>query len=188
MVSAMQMSILSYPSIESDTRFNLKLPDDFLDRSFPETESEGQSNPRCPPLRATKSLNSSPTVKFKHGIPLGSLTAQLASKCFWNQDMLKKSMEQIAQCAVQEVSCIGSSVESLQDSEEWFSDADVIQISGEENNAESPEARIQPEQVRELRNPFTILSERKRTGFETPPYLSPGITRRFHYSHVKMDT
>ena len=45
------------------------------------------------------------TCHSKYGIPLGSLTAKLASKSFWSQDMLQQSMEEIAQCAAKEVSC-----------------------------------------------------------------------------------
>lgn len=153
--------------------------DDLSDRrgSCPTTDPQEQVRTRQQhlALRATKSLNSSPTVKFKLGIPLGSLTAQLASKGFWNTDMLKSSMEQIAQCAVQEVSCLGSSLESLQDEELEFSDRELIQVSEEESMGEH---RMEIEQDRELKNPYTSCIEQKCKGYDTPPYLSPGITRR----------
>lgn len=160
----------------------LKL-DDIRRASCPATDSGEPSlthQHHCP-LRVTRSLNSSPTVKFKMGIPLGSLTAQLASKSFWNKDMLKRSMEQISQCAAQEleVPCF-SSLESFHDSEDEmeYSDRDLIQVSEEECIMDSAQDRVEPEQVRELKNPYTVFSERQYKRCETPPYLSPGITRR----------
>lgn len=168
------------------TLSKLQLADDISDRraSCPNTDTEEQTHTRQhhPPLRATKSLNSSPTVRFKLGIPLGSLTAQLASKSFWNTDMLKTSMEQIAQCAVQEVSCLGSSLESLHNSDEEYSDRELIQVSEEESVLDLNESTCALEGVapedRELKNPYTVFLDRKSKGYQTPPYLSPGITRR----------
>ena len=90
-------------------------------------------------------------------------------------------MDEIAQCAVKEASCLGSSLESLHDSEEEFSDHD-IQISEEER--EHPQAKRDclehNKEVRELRNPLSTFmkSSSECTGNRTPPYLSPGITRR----------
>ncbi len=138
-------------------------------------------------LRHTKSLNSSPDLQFKYGIPLGSLTAKLASKSFWGPDMLQKSIEQIAECAAKEVSCLGSSVESLSDSECQFPDCRESTDrestdSGEEDLGTVFEALAEmgesSRQGRELRNPLRRESMADFRGHRTPPYLSPGTTRR----------
>ena len=90
--------------------------------------------------------------------------------------MLKSSMEKIAQCAAQEVSGLGSSLESLY-SEGEASDSELIQVSEEESELECEEADSNSDD-RELRNPYTIFLERKRQGCKTPPYLSPGVSKR----------
>ncbi len=89
--------------------------------------------------------------------------------------MLKRSMDEIAQCAAKEVSCLGSSLESLHDSEGEIYDQDY-RVSEEEYETG---IEFQPE-VRELRNPLStfLKSHAECTGYMTPPYLSPGITRR----------
>lgn len=152
--------------------------DDFLDRRASCPGAREQSGNSHIPLRATKSLNNSPRL----GIPLGTMTAQMASKSFWNPDMLKRNMEQIAQTAVREASCLGSSLESLHDSEGDFSDREIIQVSEEEIVCEQTRLVVvetsTPAEDRELRNPYTVFLQRKCKGTETPPYLSPGITRR----------
>lgn len=173
---------------------DLILQDSLLVRraTLPNTETEERENQT--PLRQTRSLNSSPKSTFREGIPLGSLTARLASKSFWNSEMLKTSMEQISQCAIQEVSCLGSSVESFKDSEDEDYDRDLIRVSEDEHetsleesgagsNSDGPEDDhgLVLEQLRELRNPLFRLPPRGSSGmggYRTPPYLSPGITRR----------
>lgn len=155
--------------------------------SNPATENKENTSHHAP-LRYTKSLNSSPNLEFKHGIPLGSLTAKLASKSFWGQDMLQQSMEKIAECAAKEVSCLGSSVESLSNSDEQFSDLDDDIITEKRVTAEielessGTAGEEEEERPRELRNPLSKLSTHSCKsdcdGIHTPPYLSPGITRR----------
>lgn len=99
-------------------------------------------------------------------------------------------MEKIAECAAKEVSCLGSSVESLSNSEE-FSDidediiAEVDPIATEmelESSGTAGEEEDRYRQIRELRNPlsklFTHSCKSGCNGIHTPPYLSPGITRR----------
>ena len=107
--------------------------------------------------------------------------------------MLKRSMDEIAQCAAKEVSCLGSSLESLHDSEEDFSDQD-IQISSEEEHEKktAPNFCIGGDEdldqdatlKRELKNPLSVFlrSRSDCKGNMTPPYLSPGITRRLQPS------
>ena len=93
--------------------------------------------------------------------------------------MLMKSIEQIAQCAAQEVSCPGSSIESLQDSEEEQDfGQDTIQVSMENLDTEDDTAEPDRSSMedRELRHPLS--SNIKYNGRRTPPYLSPGLTRR----------
>ncbi len=55
------------------------------------------------------------------GTPLGSLVAQLASKSFWNTDMLNESLKQIAHCASRASN--SNSADSLTDS---FKSADSL--------------------------------------------------------------
>lgn len=116
--------------------------------------------------------------------------------------MLQKSMKEIAECAAQEVSCLGSSVESL---EEQFSDMDedlsshsveeegtTVTTPQEEEEEEGME-EDQLKQVREMRNP-TLARQSLRShksnseGFCTPPYLSPGITRRIQWKNNGFET
>ena len=151
--------------------------------SCPITDDEEGKKHHHAPLRYTRSLNSSPRPNLRDGIPLGSLTARVASRSFWNPDMLKRSMDEIVQCAAKEVSCLGSSVESLHNSEGEFSDQD-IQISEEEERAGLSTTKFtigDQHEDRELRNPLVKSSSGCR-GYATPPYLSPGVTRRLQES------
>ena len=107
--------------------------------------------------------------------------------------MLQQSMEEIAQCAAKEVSCLGSSVESLSNSEDQFSEIDndiheeddTIKFkTGQESSSatEEEQENAETERTRELRHPLSKLithgHKSHSDGLHTPPYLSPGITRR----------
>ena len=120
----------------------------------------------------TQSLNNSPKILCKSGIPLGSLTAQLASKSFWNEGMLKSSLEKIAYTAAQESPYSASSLDSLQESE-----TEVEQCFEREISEESVHTKENNED-RELRHPFSKIRKWHTGGCQTPPFLSPGITRR----------
>ena len=116
--------------------------------------------------------------------------------------MLQKSMDEIAECAAQEVSCLGSSMGSLTNSEDQFSERDIT-VSGEDEDLknefeestaatvtnsqeelemetdESNDTASEKSRSRELRDPSSKMSLYPRNeGIRTPPYLSPGITRR----------
>lgn len=136
----------------------------------------------------SKSVDSSPSMNFKHGIPLGSLTAKLASKSFWSTEMLQKTLEEVTRCAAQEVNIsLCSSMESLNDSEGQFSDIDINRISelSEEvsTDLENMETGEATELQRELRNPLSVLHSYNCRGVQTPPYLSPGITRKLLHNY-----
>lgn len=158
------------------------------------------------------------TPHFDRGIPLGTLTAQLASRGFWSSEMLMKSMEEIAQCAARESPSLGSSLESLQSSQDNLFDQDTVQVSEpeentssepDENTSSAPEENTSsvPEEktssapllqqhvfvpnmknggsaMRELRHPLALSRTSNHTaeqsGIRTPPYLSPGITRKLN--------
>ena len=64
--------------------------------------------------KRSASLETSPMI----GLRLGSKTAQLAAKSFWNMDMFKDSLQKIAEYAAIESSSLGSSIESLSDENE----------------------------------------------------------------------
>ena len=95
--------------------------------------------------------------------------------------MLQKSMEEIAECVVHEVSCLGSSVESL--TSEDYSDRDIT-VSSEEIPDSTGQAEDTKESARELRNPLSVLQKNQHydEGYRTPPYLSPGVTRKVKLS------
>lgn len=115
--------------------------------------------------------------------------------------MLQKNMEEIAVCAAQEVSCLGSSIESL---EEQFSDMDedvshssedlmdIERTTAEEEEREEEEEEEQPKHDREMRNPLSWQSMQSHKsdcdGFRTPPYLSPGVTRRIQWKNNGFET
>lgn len=141
----------------------------------------------------SKSVDSSPSMNFKHGIPLGSLTAKLASKSFWSTEMLQKTLEEVTKCAAQEVnsSLCSSSTKSLNESDGQFSDVDINRISElsdaeadvEADGADHENMEIEEAvQQRELRNPLSAFHSNCR-GYRTPPYLSPGITRKLVLSN-----
>ena len=141
----------------------------------------------------SKSVDCSPSMDFKHGIPLGSLTAKLASKSFWSTEMLQKTLEEVTRCAAQEVNTsLCSSIESLNDSEREFSDMDInriselSEVSTDHENMETEEVTIeqqqQQQQQRELRNPLSVFYRDCR-GCQTPPYLSPGTTRKLLHNY-----
>ena len=52
----------------------------------------------------------------QYGIPLGTLTAREAAKCFWNTDMLKHRLEKIAECAALETSSLDGDDDKLESS------------------------------------------------------------------------
>ncbi len=160
-----------------------------LDRrtSFPNTEvGDSVGKPR------QKRLNSMPN--FQIGIPLGSQTAQLASKSFWNPQMLQTSMEKIAQCAARESSSLGSSLESIDSIEDEEFDENVVQVSDDSSDDGSTSFKtlnlkqfkftvVIEENIRNrvLRHPHEKMrytSSSTRSGENTPPYVSPGLTKR----------
>ncbi len=145
--------------------------------SFPVDQGDGGY-----PMRNSKSLDTSPKPGFKQGIPLGSLTAQIASRSFWNPEMLRESMEKISQTAVKE-----SSMESLvEDSDEDDYKSDTIQISTEELDRDS--TINHEEDIRELKHPLSNFGkEGKSGGYTTPPYLSPGLTMKVRLNRNSMD-
>ena len=155
--------------------------------SYPRPSSG--DNDSCHPKPRKHRLHSTPN--FYDGIPLGTQTAQLASKCFWNKQMLQTSMEKIAQCAAKESSSLGSSLESLED----VFDENLLQVSGESSDESScsppQQVKVQWNKEEGLRNRVLKhplernisipLTTSRRSGENTPPYLSPGITRRTFY-------
>ncbi len=144
----------------------------------------------CKPRK--KRLNSTPN--FQIGIPLGSQTAQLASKSFWNTQMLQTSMEKIAQCAARESSSSSSleSIESIED--EAFDENNIKCYEDTPNYSRSLSTpllqqfkfKVETEDnigSRVPRHPCeheksTPLTCSRRSGENTPPYLSPGLTKR----------
>ena len=157
----------------------------------------------CPNTQTTKDtsacqprinrLNSTPN--FRSGIPLGSQTAQLASKSFWNPQMLQTSMEKIAQCAARESSSLVSSMESIDSSDDETFDENVVQVSEDSSDDSRSFSASHLQQfnftleakenlrTRVLRHPLentksTPLASSRRSGESTPPYLSPGLTKK----------
>lgn len=101
------------------------------------------------------------------GVRLGSVTAQLASKSFWNDDMLRERVKQIAHALLQEKSAQNPQADSY-DEVNQRRQKDVAQREGDHFRE------------RELRSPCVCLGESgvPRHGYRTPPYLSPGATQR----------
>ena len=79
--------------------------------------------------------NSERSRRFSSPIPLGSLTAQVASKSFWTRDMFNESLKQIAHIVAKE-SSLQNSTEFLEENKCSTStesyDTD-IQVSDEGN-------------------------------------------------------
>ena len=48
------------------------------------------------PIPQRKRIKSCPNIRLQQGIRLGTTTAQLASKSFWNMEMLQETLRQIA--------------------------------------------------------------------------------------------
>ena len=111
--------------------------------------------------------------------------------------MLNSSIEKIAECAAKESSSLGSSMESLSSSDGVFEE-NIIQVS--EESAEEVRSNSTPllqqfmfETIekndhgkRALRHPLektrsVPLTYSRRSGENTPPYLSPGVTKRRAY-------
>lgn len=104
----------------------------------------------------SKSLNlPMPTVTT--GIPLGTLTAKLASKSFWTGEMLDETLRQVSHTVLKEVNIM---------------DLDCG-LAGNEIPKEKNERNY------DQKTPCVSLSEDGcPNGFRTPPYLSPNITRK----------
>ena len=104
------------------------------------------------------------------GIPLGSITAQLASKSFWTGTMLEERLKQIAHTVLQETYSkpVQKSMECLENND--FNERESKKLG--EN-----------EQERELKSPCSSRGDSNANshGFRTPPYLSPGSTRRLQW-------
>jgi methionyl-tRNA formyltransferase len=101
------------------------------------------------------------------GIPLGSLTAQIASKSFWTKDMLNEALKQINKTVLSESSKILGS-----DNEKEEKQAIIHHAYKEDVNSEDRD--------REWRTPSSSVDGYRieGTGYRTPAYLSPGITRK----------
>ena len=126
------------------------------------------------------------------GIPLGSLTAQEAAKSFWNMDMLHQRLQKITECAAQETSSLGSSLESfdLQSPEDTGNEPLSMKLEDETNIPRSAPSspRLSPQVTytrshsAEQRLTSNLLNTRPRPAVLTPPFLSPGATRRLGHS------
>lgn len=103
------------------------------------------------------------------GIPLGSITAQLASKSFWREDMLSECLKQIAHCVAKESAANGedSRNKSLKQLQQ------IQHIYKREHSTETAE---EDESMHSSVSADSILSDAE--GYKTPPYLSPGAGRR----------
>ena len=96
------------------------------------------------------------------GIRLGTLTAQIASKSFWNKDMLNEALKQINKTVLAESSRSGSDNER----------------DDEDGNFYTSRTKPITEGAREWKSPCSSVNDDYRCGYLTPPYLSPGITRK----------
>lgn len=101
------------------------------------------------------------------GIPLGTVTAQIASKSFWTKDQLDESLRQMTHSMLIELS-------NSSQLNHW---KDQLAIHLEENPG--------PESDREWATPprSSIDGHKRVNGYYTPPYLSPGITRKLKPSN-----
>ncbi len=114
--------------------------------------------------------------------------------------MLQTSMEKIAQCAARESSSLGSSLESIESLNEEVFDENVVQVSDDSSddgkNVNAPplkqlqflDERKEKLRNRSFRHPLentkcTALTSSRRSGESTPPYLSPGLTKRLPKLH-----
>lgn len=95
------------------------------------------------------------------GIPLGTLTAQIASKSFWTREMLDEALERISQASLKESSDTSGS--------DYQKDGDFCNSKDNVGPQEGD---------REWRSPRSSVHEYASNGYYTPPYLSPGITRK----------
>lgn len=125
---------------------------------------------------------------YLDGIPLGSLTAQEAAKSFWNMDMLHQRLQKITECAAQETSSLGSSLESfdlqLPEDEPIIMKLDdsTVPRSAPSSPRLNPQVTYTRSHSAGHRLVSNLLTTRPKPSVETPPYLSPGATRRANYT------
>lgn len=172
----------SYPLVRDDYNSSSGCSAD-SDEESPDNESGKE--PKKSPLKKTQSLDHySPRSERLHGIPLGTPAAQAAAKSFWNMDMLKQSLEKMAQYATEEGTPLGS-MESFevksQDSGMAQEGGGVLrlalpsQLTLESHSApNSPKERFTPR----IKSPLLPKTVGGRVRPKTPPYMSPGMTRR----------
>lgn len=123
------------------------------------------------------------------GIPLGTLTAQLASKSFWTEHMLDESLKQISHCVLTTQQNHPETTTKLHESlAESPMEQVLLQLHSKNPNNERGLVHSQnyslkaseEQEARELRIPPSLLDrDANADGYQTPPYLSPGITRRY---------
>lgn len=103
------------------------------------------------------------------GIRLGTLTAQIASKSFWTREMLLEALKQMGQASMKELNepSHKNNEQSLTVSDFFYSEENIEPAEGE----------------REWRSPRSSFDVHENSnGYFTPPYLSPGITRKLRLS------
>lgn len=114
-----------------------------------------------------RSISLTQPSPFKPGIPLGTITAQLASKSFWTGSMLEERLKQIAHTALQETHSISIA---------------EVQEKAENSNENTKKAqKVDYREERELRTPSCSSQGEPTHGYRTPPFLSPGATRRIRW-------
>ena len=96
------------------------------------------------------------------GLRLGSKTAQLAAKSFWNMDMYNDSLQKIAEYAAIESSSLGSSIESLSDENE----------EGMHNSSTEEEFTLSPIAPHLMDLPFSLTPQSAPTTPTQSPQLS----------------
>lgn len=96
------------------------------------------------------------------GIPLGTITARIASKSFWTGEMLDEALRQISHSTLKE--------EEPTKTSEKEEEGDVFRTVGDQ---------LEMERGREWRSPWSSTDNcSKDNGYHTPPYLSPGVTKK----------
>jgi len=114
--------------------------------------------------------------------------------------MLQTSMEKIAQCAARESSSLGSSLESLESLEDEMFDEDAVKVSDDSSDdgislethhlQQFKFTAVGEENIRNrvLRHPHEKMryAASSRSGENTPPYLSPGLTKRLSNNYYQL--
>ena len=155
-----------------------------------------------PPKKTTRSASVGCISPL--GIPLGTLTAQIASKSFWNQDMFNDALKHMSHTTLlHPVSEKSGSTPGRKDNQEDLDTDNEGNCEAEESSeSEEEEEEEEEEEDKSEHSHPVLLHERKDLnkanerewrvpcsrprshwhGDRTPPYLSPGITRRFRHS------